>query len=78
MEIEVPTDEILTFAEAYGVSYFQTSAKDSVGVEEGFKKVIEEAAHANLINMAYNKPKEGVIEHRVKEEDFSAQKKKCC
>jgi hypothetical protein len=57
----VPTDEILTFAEAYGVSYIQTSAKDSVGVEEGFKKVIEEAAQANLINMAFNNPKDKVM-----------------
>lgn len=57
----MPTDEILTFAEAYGVNYIQTSAKDSVGVEEGFKKVIEEAAQANLINMAFNNPKDKVM-----------------
>jgi hypothetical protein len=32
LDIEVPTDEILSFAEAYKVSYLQTSAKDSTGV----------------------------------------------
>lgn len=40
LDIEVPTDEILSFAEAYKVSYIQTSAKEDVGVNEGFRKII--------------------------------------
>lgn len=55
LDIEVPTDEILTFAEAYQVNYIQTSAKDDVGVSEGFRKIIEDAVQNNLINMAFNK-----------------------
>ncbi len=54
LEIEVPTDEILSFAAAYQVNYIQTSAKDNVGVGEGFQKIVEEAVQAKLINMAYN------------------------
>lgn len=41
LDIQVPTDEILTFAEAYGANYIQTSAKENIGVEDGFRKVIE-------------------------------------
>jgi GTPase SAR1 family protein len=55
LDIEVPTDEILTFAEAYQVSYIQTSAKENVGVGEGFRKIVEDAVQSNLINMAFNK-----------------------
>jgi hypothetical protein len=54
VDIEVPTDEILIFAEGYGVSYLQTSAKDNVGVHEAFTKIVEDAVQANLIKMAFN------------------------
>jgi len=49
----VPTDEILTFAEAMNVKYIQTSAKESIGVSEAFQQVIEETTQNNLIKMAY-------------------------
>jgi GTPase SAR1 family protein len=55
LDTEVPTDEILSFAETYKASYIQTSAKDNVGVSEAFRKIIEEAVQANLINMAFSK-----------------------
>lgn len=34
----------------------QTSSKENVGVKDTFQRIIEEAAHAKLINMAYDKP----------------------
>jgi hypothetical protein len=55
LDIEVPTDKILAFAEANKVSYIQTSAKDDVGVGEAFRRIVEEAVQANLITMAFNK-----------------------
>ena len=58
LDANVPTDEILIFAQAYQVKYLQTSAKDNVGVSEAFRQIVEEAAQANLINMAYSKVKE--------------------
>jgi hypothetical protein len=33
----------------------QTSSKEDVGVSDGFRKIIEEATQANLINLAFNK-----------------------
>jgi hypothetical protein len=54
LDIEIPTDEILTFAEAYQVSYLQTSAKENVGVSESFKKIIEDCVQNRLINLAFN------------------------
>ncbi len=41
LDIQVPTDEILTFAELYQVSYVQTSSKDNVGVRDAFQRIIE-------------------------------------
>ena len=32
LDTVVPTDEILTFAEAFNLSYVQTSAKENIGV----------------------------------------------
>ena len=32
LDTVVPTDEILTFAEAFNLTYTQTSAKDNIGV----------------------------------------------
>lgn len=54
LDIEVPTDEILIFAEANRLSYAQTSAKDSVGVNDTFKKIVEDAVQTQLINLAFN------------------------
>lgn len=36
----------------------QTSAKDDVGVEDSFKKVIEDTVQINLINMAFSNKKD--------------------
>jgi len=55
LDTEVPTDEILSFAETYNANYIQTSAKDNTGVNEAFRKIVEEAVQANLIKMAFNK-----------------------
>ena len=55
LDTEVPTDEILSFAETYNANYIQTPAKDSTGVNEAFRKIVEEAVQANLIKMAFNK-----------------------
>ena len=55
LDIEIATDEILTFAEAYQVNYLQTSAKDNIGVNDAFKKIIEDSVQNNLINLAFNK-----------------------
>lgn len=55
LDIEIPTDEILTFAEAYQASYLQTSSKENVGVNESLKKIIEDCVQNKLINLAFNK-----------------------
>ena len=55
LDTVVPTDEILTFAEAFNLSYVQTSAKENIGVNETFQRIIEETTQANLIKMAYEK-----------------------
>ena len=55
LDTEVPTDEILSFAETYNANYIQTSAKDNIGVNDAFRKIVEEAVQANLIKMAFNK-----------------------
>ena len=75
LDIEVPTDEILNFAEAAQVGYIQTSAKDAEGVSDGFRKIVEETVQANLINLAYNRegPKAAMIEKLPAEP-----KKRCC
>lgn len=39
LEIEVPTDEILLFAEKHGVGYYQTSAKENEGVNDAFRSI---------------------------------------
>ena len=53
LDMVVPTDEILTFAEAYNLSYVQTSAKEDVGVSDAFQRIIEETTQTELIKMAY-------------------------
>ena len=63
----VPTDEILTFAEAYNLSYVQTSAKDDIGVNEAFQRIIEETTQANLIKMAYSKEEAPKIKHELEQ-----------
>jgi len=32
----------------------QTSAKDNIGVNDGFKKMVEDATQIQLINLAFN------------------------
>jgi hypothetical protein len=65
------------FAEAVGATYAQTSAKESVGVEETFRRVVEDAVQANLVSMAFGK-------EEVKEADLLKEgppkpmKKGCC
>ena len=80
LDIEVPTDEILIFAEAYGVKYLQTSAKESIGVEDAFQQVIEEAAQAKLISMAFEKPDAKVAPDVLVErkEVMAGLRSKCC
>ena len=36
-------------------THMQTSAKENIGITDGFRKIIEEAVQANLINLAFNK-----------------------
>ena len=33
----------------------QTSSKENVGITDGFRKIVEDAVQANLINLAFNK-----------------------
>ena len=44
----------MTFAKTHRLTYFQTSAKDNVGVDEAFRKIVEDAVHANVIKMSFN------------------------
>lgn len=57
----------------------QTSAKDNVGVTEGFRKIVEDAVQNNLINMAFNNDKKEVKDaNHLKVENSLPAKKTCC
>ena len=60
------------------VSYLQTSAKDNIGVSEAFQQVIDEAAQANLIKMAYKGENNIRGEPQVLMVDPVPKKKSCC
>jgi hypothetical protein len=59
------------------VSYLQTSAKDNIGVSEAFQQVIDEAAQANLIKMAY-KEENKIGRPEVLMAEPVPKKKPCC
>lgn len=70
----MPTDEIINFAAAYNAIYMQTSAKDDVGIEESFKKVIEDAVQTKLISMAFSDKKENSNNKELKKESMPMKK----
>lgn len=77
MDSEIPTDEIIVFAEQNGLSYMQVSSKTGEGVNEAFNRIILVSSQKEIEKSAVKvENDEGIIPVGV--EKNNDKKKTCC